>query len=78
MENGMKKIAVLGSTGSIGTQALEIVRERKDEFEIVALAAGSSIDALEQQILEFCPKVASLKKEEDAQELRRRLIQQAF
>jgi len=72
----MKKIAVLGSTGSIGTQALEIVRERKDEFEIVALAAGSSIDALERQVLEFCPKVASLKKEEDAQELRRRLIQQ--
>lgn len=72
----MKKIAVLGSTGSIGTQALEIVRERKDEFEIVALAAGSSIDALEQQVLEFCPKVASLKKEEDAQELRRRLTQQ--
>lgn len=69
----MKKIAVLGSTGSIGTQTLEIVRERKDEFEIVALAAGYSIDVLEQQILEFRPKVASLKAEEDARELKRRL-----
>lgn len=69
----MKKIAVLGSTGSIGTQTLEIVRERKDEFEIVALAAGYSIDALEQQILEFRPKVAGLKIEEDALELKRRL-----
>ena len=69
----MKKIAVLGSTGSIGTQTLEIVRERKGEFEVVALAAGSSIDLLEQQILEFSPKVASLTKEEDARELKQRL-----
>lgn len=69
----MKKIAVLGSTGSIGTQTLEIVRERKGEFEVVALAAGSSIDLLEQQIIEFAPKVASLTKEEDARELKNRL-----
>jgi len=69
----MKKIAVLGSTGSIGTQTLEIVRERKDEFEVVALAAGSSVDLLEQQIAEFMPKLASLTKEEDAMELKRRL-----
>lgn len=69
----MKKIAVLGSTGSIGTQTLEIVRERKNEFEVVALAAGSSMDLLEQQIAEFRPKLASLTKEEDALELKRRL-----
>lgn len=69
----MKRIAVLGSTGSIGTQTLEIVRERKGEFEVVALAAGSSIDLLEQQIIEFAPKVASLTKEEDARELKNRL-----
>lgn len=69
----MKKIAVLGSTGSIGTQTLEIVRERKEEFEVVALAAGSSIDLLEQQVTEFLPKVVSLTKEEDAKELKRRL-----
>ena len=70
----MKKIAVLGSTGSIGTQTLEIVRERKGEFEVVTLAAGSNIDLLEQQIAEFAPKLASLTKEEDALELKRRLV----
>ncbi len=69
----MKKIAVLGSTGSIGTQTLEIVRERKGEFEIVALSAGSNIDLLEQQVAEFMPKLACLTKEEDALELKRRL-----
>ena len=69
----MKKIAVLGSTGSIGTQTLEIVRERNGEFEIVALSAGSNIDLLERQVVEFRPKLACLKKEEDAIELKRRL-----
>lgn len=71
----MKKIAILGSTGSIGTQTLEIVRERVGEFEVTALAAGSSIDLLEQQIVEFMPRLASLTKEEDARELKRRLQQ---
>ncbi len=69
----MKKIAVLGSTGSIGTQTLEIVRERNDEFKIVALSAGSNIDLLEQQVVEFMPKLACLTNEEDARELERRL-----
>ncbi len=69
----MKKIAVLGSTGSIGTQTLEIVRERQGEFEITALSAGSNIDLLEQQVTEFAPKLACLTKEEDARELQRRL-----
>ncbi len=69
----MKKIAVLGSTGSIGTQTLEIVRERTGEFEVTALAAGSNIDLLEQQVTEFVPKLACLTKEEDAKELQRRL-----
>lgn len=69
----MKKIAVLGSTGSIGTQTLEIVRERQDEFEITALSAGSNIDLLEQQVIEFMPKLVSLIKEEDARELKHRL-----
>lgn len=69
----MKKIAVLGSTGSIGTQTLEIVRERAGEFEVVALAAGSNVDFLEQQVTEFLPKLVSLTKEEDARELKQRL-----
>lgn len=69
----MKKIAVLGSTGSIGTQTLEIVRERVGEFQVTALAAGSNIDLLEQQVVEFRPKLVSLTKEEDAKELQARL-----
>ena len=48
----MKKIAILGSTGSIGTQTLEVVRANKD-IEVTALAAGSNIDLLEKQIREF-------------------------
>ena len=71
--NYMRKIAVLGSTGSIGTQTLEIVRERAGEFEVVALAAGSNVDLLEQQVTEFLPKLVSLTKEEDARELKQRL-----
>ncbi|HCR41562.1 MAG TPA: 1-deoxy-D-xylulose-5-phosphate reductoisomerase, partial [Lachnospiraceae bacterium] len=47
----MKKIAVLGSTGSIGTQTLDIVREHR-ELKITALAAGSNIDLLEKQVRE--------------------------
>ena len=53
----MKKIAILGSTGSIGTQTLEIVREQKD-ICVRALAAGNNIDLLEQQIREFHPVLA--------------------
>ena len=53
----MRKIAILGSTGSIGTQALEVVRANKD-MKVTALAAGgSSIDLLEQQAREFQPKI---------------------
>lgn len=65
----MKKIALLGSTGSIGTQTLEIVREQKD-IEVMALAAGKNISLLEQQIREFQPKIAALWVEKDAALLR--------
>ena len=53
----MKRIAVLGSTGSIGTQTLEIVRTNKD-IKITALAAGNNIELLEKQIREFKPSIA--------------------
>ena len=46
----MKKIAILGSTGSIGTQTLEVIRENKD-IEVTGLAAGTNVDLLEKQIL---------------------------
>lgn len=65
----MKKIAILGSTGSIGTQTLEIVREQKD-IKVTALAAGSNISLLEAQIREFLPALACVWEEEKAKELR--------
>ena len=65
----MKNIAVLGSTGSIGTQTLEIVREQGD-ITVSALAAGSNIALLERQIREFSPKLACVFDEEKAKELR--------
>ena len=68
----MKKIAILGSTGSIGTQTLEIVRTNGD-LEVTALAAGNNIDLLEQQIREFRPKLAVVWKEERAAELKSRV-----
>lgn len=68
----MKKIAILGSTGSIGTQTLEIVRNNKD-IEVTALAAGRNIDLLEQQIREFRPKLAAVWSEELAAELKTRI-----
>lgn len=64
----MIKIAILGSTGSIGTQTLDIVRKNKD-LEVVGIAAGSNIAMLEEQILEFHPKLAAVGDEKKAEEL---------
>ena len=68
----MKKIAILGSTGSIGTQTLEVVRENKD-IEVLGLAAGNNIELLEKQIREFHPKLVAVWTEEKAKELRSRI-----
>ena len=68
----MKKIAILGSTGSIGTQTLEVVRANGD-IGVVALTAGKNVDLLEKQIREFRPKFAAIWKEKDAKELKERL-----
>ncbi len=65
----MKKIAILGSTGSIGTQTLEVVRNNGD-IEVTALAAGKNITLLEQQIREFRPKLAAVWDEADEKTLR--------
>ena len=64
-----KKIAILGSTGSIGTQTLDIVREQRD-IDVVAMAAGSNIKLLEAQMREFHPSLVSVWDEEKAKELR--------
>ena len=65
----MRKIAILGSTGSIGTQTLEIVREQKD-IEVVALCAGHNGKLLAAQVREFRPKVAVLWEEAAAKNLK--------
>lgn len=68
----MKKIAVLGSTGSIGTQTLDIVSKNRD-LQVVGLAAGSNITLLEEQIRTFHPLLAAVGDEEKAKELRERV-----
>lgn len=68
----MKKIAILGSTGSIGTQTLDIVRAQED-LQVTAMAAGHNIDMFEQQIREFLPKNVALWEEKDALDLKTRI-----
>mmetsp|Transcript_5597 Transcript_5597/g.5788 ORF Transcript_5597/g.5788 Transcript_5597/m.5788 type:complete len:457 (+) Transcript_5597:73-1443(+) len=68
-----KKLSLLGSTGSIGTQTLDIVRERPEQFECVAMAAGSNIELLASQIAEFKPKLISIAKSSDIDQLRSKL-----
>lgn len=68
----MKKIAILGSTGSIGTQTLQVVEEQKD-LEVVALSCGGNIKLLEEQIRKFSPKLVSVWEEKDAVVLRQNI-----
>lgn len=68
----MKKISLLGSTGSIGTQCLDIIRENRDKYQVVALACGSNVDLLSEQIEEFSPVLAAVADEKAAQELQKK------
>lgn len=68
----MKKISLLGSTGSIGTQALDVIRLNKESFDVEALACGRNVDLVSKQIEEFHPTLASVELEEDAQLLKRK------
>lgn len=65
----MRKIAILGSTGSIGTQTLDVIRQNED-LQLVAISAGSNIALLEEQIREFRPKLVAVWNEAKADELR--------
>lgn len=56
----MKNIAILGSTGSIGTQALDVIRDNKTDFKVCALTANSNIDILYDQVLEFSPEIVAI------------------
>lgn len=67
----MKKISLLGSTGSIGTQCLDIIRDNRDKYQVVALACGSNVDLLSEQIEEFSPVLAAVADEKAAQELQK-------
>lgn len=69
----MEKIAILGSTGSIGTQTLDVVREHKEELCVTALAAGHNKERLKEQIAEFHPSLVSLADEKLALELKHEL-----
>ena len=71
--NPKKFIALLGSTGSIGTQTLDICREYPDYFEVISLSAGANVELLAKQIIEFRPKVVGLAAAEKEQELRDKL-----
>jgi len=68
----MRKISILGSTGSIGTQALDVIRQNPDKFSVMALACGRNIDLLSAQIDEFRPKIAVIESPEDARILAER------
>jgi len=73
MEDIMKNIAILGSTGSIGLQTLEIAREHKEKINIRALVAHSSVELMEEQVREFMPKMVCMYDEEAARLLRDRI-----
>ena len=69
----MKHIAILGSTGSIGKNALNVVETHADEFKVVGLAANRDVDTLEHQVRQFRPKLAALNQSAAAAQLRERL-----
>jgi 1-deoxy-D-xylulose-5-phosphate reductoisomerase len=66
----VKSISIIGSTGSIGTQALEIIASRPDEFKVVALSAGKNLELLKKQIEIFKPQYASVLEQEDRKRLK--------
>ncbi len=71
--NELKRLAVLGSTGSIGRQTLDVVKEHGEELAVYALAAARSVDLMEEQARAFQPALVVMMEEQAAVELRRRL-----
>lgn len=69
----MKRVAILGSTGSIGRAALDIISRHRDRFKVTVLTAGNNVELLEKQIGSFAPEVVAVAGEEAARELRRRI-----
>lgn len=69
----MKRVTILGATGSIGTQTLDVISQNSDDFEVVALTASESVEKMAELIQHFCPSYAVMKNEEKAEELRKLL-----
>ena len=69
----MKRVTILGATGSIGTQTLDVISQNTDDFEVVALTASESVEKMAELIQRFCPSYAVMKNEEKAEELRKLL-----
>ena len=69
----MKRVTILGATGSIGTQTLDVISQNSDDFEVVALTASESVEKMAELIQRFCPSYAIMKNEEKAEELRKLL-----
>jgi 1-deoxy-D-xylulose-5-phosphate reductoisomerase len=67
----LKKISLMGATGSIGTQTLDVIREHPEEFKLTALSVGRNIDGARKMIAEFNPILVSVQLEKDAEMLRR-------
>ena len=65
----LKKISILGSTGSIGRQTLDVISQHPEKFDVVGLTAGKNIELLKEQILKFRPQAVSVQDEETAAEL---------
>jgi len=76
LTDAMKRLSVLGSTGSIGQKTLEVVSQYPEALEVVALAAGSNVSLLEEQVRRFHPRLVSLRMQDAAEELRLRLSQE--
>ena len=68
----MRKVSILGSTGSIGTQALDVVRANKEKFQVTALACGRNLELLSEQIKEVAPKIEVIESADDAKVLAER------
>jgi len=73
MENEKKQIAILGSTGSIGTQALDVIREHRDEFDVYALTANNNAELLIRQAKEFQPEIVVIANENKYKEVKEAL-----
>ena len=74
----MKKVAIFGSTGSIGTSTLNVIRENPDLFRVVTLVAGKNVTKLVEQIEEFHPKNVYITSEENANLLKAKFPDLAF